>query len=98
MISITEFRRRAAALDGQRLETDRRRRGFIVRVTERGLEYTPESSGKPRPDGWGGVERVLDRYNETHSVRSADYHDITHHSSYLMAILRRLASPDSPES
>jgi hypothetical protein len=90
MISITEFRRRVAELDGQRLETGRRKRGFTVRVTESGLEYTPESSGKARPDSWSGVERFLDRYNEMRSSTTAAYHDVTHHSSYLMAILRRL--------
>jgi hypothetical protein len=90
MISISEFRRRVASLDGERLETEQRRRGFTVRVTESGLEYTPESSGKPRPDSWSRIERFLDRYNEIRSTRTAEYHEVTHHSSYLMAILRRL--------
>lgn len=78
------------ALDGQRLETSRRRLGFTVRVTGNGLEYTPESSGKPRPDTWQSIERVLDRYNETRSLELSEYHDITHNSSYVMTVLRRL--------
>lgn len=90
MISISEFRERVAELDGQRLETGRQKRGFIVHVTERGLEYTPESSGKARPDSWSRIERVLDRYNQTQASQTSEYHDITHHSSYIMAILRRL--------
>jgi hypothetical protein len=93
MISLPEFRRRVAAFDGQRLETGPRRLGFTVRVNEKGLEYTPESSGKPRTQSWQSIERVLDRYNETHSLELRQYHDITRHSSYLITLLRLLSFP-----
>ena len=90
MISISEFRRRVASLDGQRLETDSQRRGFTVRVTGKGLEYTPESSGKSRLHTWQRIERVLGRYDEIRSLSPARYRDISLHGSYLTTILRRL--------
>ena len=90
MITISEFRRRVAELDGQRLETGPRKRGFTIRVTDSGLEFTPESSRKPRLEGWQRIERVLDHYNETHSMTRRDYTDITRCGSYVLTILQRL--------
>jgi hypothetical protein len=90
MITISEFRRRVAELDGERLVTGRQKRGFTVRVNTTGLEYTPESTGKRRPDSWERIERVLDHYNETHSMTRGDYTDITRNGSYVLAILQRL--------
>jgi hypothetical protein len=89
-ISIAEFRRLAGVLDGKRLETGRRGRGFTVQVYDGGLEFTPESSGVARRQSWQRIERVLDRYNDVQSFNPGDYQDITHHSSYLIAILRHL--------
>jgi hypothetical protein len=90
MITISEFRRRVVELDGQRLETGPQKCGFTVSVTEKGLRYTPESSGTPRPDSWNRIERVLNHYNETHSTTRGDYTDITRNGSYVLAILQRL--------
>ncbi len=53
------------------------------------LEFTPQSSGKPRTQGrsFGGSQEVLDRYNLTHSLRTTDYQDITMNSSYLLTVV-----------
>lgn len=90
MVSLSEFQRAVGAIDGQCLETSRDKRRFTIRLTNTGLEYTPEASGKPRPDRWEAIERVLHRYNETQSLTPRDFQDITRHSSYLIAILRHL--------
>lgn len=62
----------------------------MLRVHEGGLEYIPESTGIARPDTWQRIEKVLDRFNETGSLKPGDYHDITHHSSYVLATLKHL--------
>ena len=96
-ICIDTFRERVRALDSHRLETVKHR-GFVVRISEHGLEYTPESSGQSRPHSWQNIELVLDRFNQLRSVDPGDYRDLTRHSSYLMAILRRLFPPDTQVS
>lgn len=101
MISLEQFRRAIQQLDGQRIETQHRRQGFVVRIFEEGPEYIPESSGEPRPDTWNSIQRVLERFNATGSVSPKDYHDLTYHSSYILAILNRLVDSGeapSPES
>ena len=92
MISLAEFRRALESLQGQRLETQKRRQGFTVRVFSEGPEYIPESTGEPRPDSWTSVQRVLDRFNESGSYSPKDYHDLTYHSSYILSIIRRLTT------
>lgn len=96
-ISISEFQRRVKALDGERLLTHKSKTEFLLHVTSEGLIYTPESSGKPRPDSWRSIGGVIDRFAESRSLRPVDYQDITHHSSYLLAVLRHIMhSPDEP--
>lgn len=90
MITLSEFRHRAESVDGLRLKTTDRERAFLLRVAEWGLEYTPERSGRPRPDQWARIGRVLQRFDETRSLRPKSYQDITHHSSYVLATLRYL--------
>lgn len=89
-IGITEFRRLITRIDGQRLETGKQHRGFVVRVLEKGLEITPDSSGQPRRVRWERIAQVLQRYKEIGSPYPRDYHDITYHSSYLLSILRQV--------
>jgi hypothetical protein len=91
-ITVDGFRRGAAALAGEVIETLHQRRQFTVRVLPhgRGLEYTPRSTGTPREQRWTYVERVLDRFNETGSFHPADYTELTQHSSYVLAILKRI--------
>jgi hypothetical protein len=90
MISLLEFKQRVGHLDGTRLVTPVRKRGFTVHVTPGGLEYIPESSGLPRPDSWDRVAAVIDRYNETGSRQPGDYQDLTHHASYVLSIIANI--------
>jgi hypothetical protein len=95
LITISDFRRALQHLENRRLETQKRRQGFVVRVFAEGPEYIPESTGEPRPDTWSSVQRVLDRFNETGSFSPKDYHDLTYHSSYVLSILRTIRSAES---
>jgi hypothetical protein len=94
-ITVDSFRSGAAALAGELIETLHQRRQFTVRVLPngKGLEYTPRSTGKPREQRWTYVERVLDRFNETGSLHPADYTELTQHSSYVLAIVKRIRTP-----
>lgn len=89
-IALADFRNLVGNLEGQHLTTGKQNRGFIVRVLDGGLEFTPDLSGKARRTGWKRIERVLHRYNETRSLTPSDYGDITRNSSYLTAVLRQV--------
>ena len=90
MISMVELKRRARRLRGTRLQTGARGRGFAVHLSEEGPAYVPESSGEPRDDTWDRISKVLDRFNESGSTSPGDYQDITHHASYVLAMLKEL--------
>src|SRR6478672_8414194 len=94
-LTVENFRAGATRLAGEVIETLYQRRQFTVRVleAERGVEYLPLSSGKPREQRWNYVERVLERFNECGSMHPADYTDITKHSSYVLAIVKRMREP-----
>ena len=51
--------------------------------------FTPESTGLGRSDGRKAAERVVERFNQTGSLRPADYADITRNASYFVALLQR---------
>lgn len=51
--------------------------------------FTPTSSGLGRSDGRKAAERFLARYNETSSLRPADYGDVTRDASYFIGLIRR---------
>jgi hypothetical protein len=88
--SLLSFRRTLESLDGQRLETESHRCGFIVHVKPTGVDFIPESSGMPRQESWRSIENVLHRFGDTGSLRPVTYHDITHNSSYFVTVLRHL--------
>jgi hypothetical protein len=60
---------------------------FHVQVIDGGLVYTPESTGKPRPQMNRDIDRVLDRFHESGSFRPVDYTDLTVNALYLLAII-----------
>jgi hypothetical protein len=93
-ITVEAFRRGAADLSDDVIETLYQRREFTVRVLpdDRGLEYTPRSTGKRREQRWTYIERVLERFNETGSLHAGDYADLTKHASYVLAIVKRIRS------
>jgi hypothetical protein len=50
--------------------------------------FTPTSSGLGRSDGRKAAERFVARFNETGSLRPADYADVTRNASYFVGLLR----------
>jgi hypothetical protein len=50
--------------------------------------FTPASSGLGRSDGRKAAERFLARFNETGSLRPADYADVTRNASYFVGLMR----------
>ena len=60
---------------------------FTVGIYRDGLFFTPASSGYGQADGRKPVERFLQRYNETASLRPGGYAPITRNASYLIGLL-----------
>jgi hypothetical protein len=60
---------------------------FTVGVYLDSPYFTPGSTGLGRSDGRKAAERFVERYNQTGSLRPADYQDVTRNSSYLVALL-----------
>ena len=72
--------------EGATLETVTGRR-FRVGVYMDVPFFRPESSGLGQTDGRKPIERFVARYNETGSLRPADYADVTRSASYLVGLL-----------
>jgi len=88
-VTLDQLRVFAAGLDGRTLVTRFRDRRFSLRVAPEGFEYTPAISGAPRMQRWRTIERILARFNETHSFHPSDYKGITVHASYILSIVGR---------
>ena len=85
-------------LDGSRLVTMARGRGFTVHASLDRIEYIPDSSGHPRPDSWERIALVIDRYNETRSKLPGDYQDLTYDASYVLALLAHVTEGASTDN
>ena len=90
-----EFVLEVAARGGS-ISTVAGRATFKVRVVPKGLEFTPDSSGTPRLHRWSYVERVLDVFSESGSLKVSDY-SFTMHASYHLALIEAFVN-DSAES
>lgn len=77
----------ARAAEGETLETVTGKH-FTVGTYRDGLFFTPASSGWGQADGRPPVERFIERYNETGSLRPGDYGKLTRNASYLVGLLR----------
>ncbi len=88
-VGLTSLRAFAKTLEGRTLPTHVRGCAFRVEVTSTGLIFTPESTGKPRPQQDKHIGRVLQRFRETGSLRQSKYHDLTVNASYLMVIIAK---------
>jgi hypothetical protein len=77
----------ARAAEGETLETVKGKK-FTVGIYRDGLFFTPASSGWGQADGRKPVERFIERYNETGSLRPGAYGDLTRNASYLVGLLR----------
>jgi hypothetical protein len=96
-MTLDEFKERVASLDGKTLYTGSWHRPFTVAINDEGLAITP-SSGKMRLVSWATVGSVLERFRAQGSFAPKHYHDVTFDSSYLMAILRHMKSPEAEPS
>jgi hypothetical protein len=50
--------------------------------------FIPASTGRGRSDGPKAARAFLARYNETGSLRPADYADVTRNASYFIGLLK----------
>jgi len=78
----------ARRLEGQTLETVTGKK-FTVGIYLDCPFFTPASSGYGQSDGRKAAERFLARYNESGSLRPADYKDVTRNASYFIGMLLR---------
>ena len=76
----------ARAAEGQSLETVTGK-PFTVGIYRHAPFFTPASSGYGQADGRPPVERFIERYNETGSLRPGDYAGVTRNASYLIGLL-----------
>lgn len=61
---------------------------FTVAVTEKGMNYTPSSTGKPRKQTYSYIKRICDQFSRTQSFRRGDY-SFTAHAAYILALIDR---------
>jgi hypothetical protein len=87
-VTLDDLKTFGAGLHGKTLVTRFRKRRFSLSVSDRGFEYTPEHSGRPRMQEWKWIERILKRYNDERSLHPADYKDLTVNASYVLTIIR----------
>ena len=76
----------ARRFEGETLETVSGRR-YRVGIYLDCPFFTPESSGYGQSDGRRAVERFVERYNETGSLRPGDYSKVSRNASYLIGLL-----------
>lgn len=87
----------ASNLDGGHVQTVARGAKFLVKVVPEGIEITPASSGEPRTILRAHIESVLETFNRTSSLQPSDYHEITFHSSYLLALIEGCVDTAAPD-
>ena len=87
--TVAELLAFAARLEREQLPTLAGRASFSLRVVAAGIEFVPESTGKPRLVTREMVRRVLDEYRASRSLSPGHYQSITFHASYLLAIIDR---------
>ncbi len=86
-ISLSQLRAFAQECEGKTLSTSTRRKNFTVRVTNRGFEFTPLSSGKVRLHDFARAEQVINHFNNTRSLQPGEYLLITHNASYMLTLI-----------
>jgi hypothetical protein len=86
----------ARSAQGKTLETVTGKK-FTVGIYRDGPFFTPASSGDGQADGRPPVERFIERYNETGSLRPGDYAGVTRNAAYLIGLLIH-ASEERPQT
>lgn len=87
LISLESLKNFAESLNEKILQTRKQGRKFMFLVDELGFRYIPESSNKERIQEDRYINRMLERYNQTKSLKTSDYVDITKNASYLLVII-----------
>jgi hypothetical protein len=85
-LTYKELLELAKAAKGRQLETVTGK-PFTVGVYGEGPFFTPASSGYGQADGRKAMERFIERYNETGSLRPGDYAGVTRNASYFIGLL-----------
>jgi hypothetical protein len=73
-------------VQGQVLQTSTHK-PFTVKVEEKGLVYTPESTGHPRLHRFPRIQICFDEYAQTGSLDPGAYHGGSN-QSYILTLLR----------
>ncbi|MGC2424461.1 MAG: hypothetical protein WA666_08930 [Nitrospirota bacterium] len=73
--------------EGEILRTLTRAMPFTVKVTNEGVEYTPQSTMKVRQHPKKYMNLVLEKFSKTGSYKTVDYQQITACSSYTLTLI-----------
>jgi predicted HNH restriction endonuclease len=87
-ITWNQFVRVVEENDREVLPTIGGRKTFRLQRTERGVCFTPRSSGFPRKLNSWDIERYLAVFNETKSFNTSDYTENFRNQSYVLAIIK----------
>jgi hypothetical protein len=85
-LTYDELLELARAAQGRQLVTVTGRK-FTIGIYRDAPFFTPASSGYGQADGRKPVERFIERYNQTGSLRPGDYAGVTRNASYLIGLL-----------
>jgi 5-methylcytosine-specific restriction endonuclease McrA len=98
MITYEDFIQAVQENDGEVLATAGGQATFLLERTNQGVSFTPESSGKPRQLNRGSVERYLEFFNKTQSIKTSDYSERHRNQSYVLAIIKLILGqqPNAP--
>lgn len=88
-VTADELDKFAHTIEGEELTTAARRKVFTVRAVDGVTEYTPASSSIPRRANYDKLVLVCDEFSRTKSFKPSDYHHLTFHSSYTLALIER---------
>lgn len=76
----------AQTLEGQLITTMSGTSTFSVVVTDKGMDYIPTSTGKPRKQTYNYIKRICDQFSETQSFKKSEY-GFTAHATYALALI-----------
>lgn len=77
----------ARAVEGESLQTLRRKTPFKVAVIGNDLEFTPGSSRTPRRENHAQITAVLGQFEKTGSFQMSDYRESSFNASYVLALV-----------
>lgn len=96
-ITYEDFIRAVEDNNGEVLPTVGGRATFTLNRTERGVSFTPDSSGIPRQLNRESIEGYLDYFNTTKSTNTSDYSKNHRNQSYVLAIIKLILDQSPAE-